>query len=120
MIDPTPPRPEPDEKPDLRTLLAQLADDTSAFAKAEIDVLKAEAGERASHIVPGLALIGAGIALALGVLVASLVGIIIWLTPIIGASWAALSVTVGGLLVAALLFRLGSNKFRKIFKGRGD
>ncbi len=112
--------PQKDEQPGLRALLGQLADDTSAFAKAEIDLLKQEAGERASYIVPGLAMIGVGVAIALAVIVAAFVGIMLWLTPLIGAGWSALGVASGGLLLSAALFKLGAIKFRKIFKPREE
>ena len=106
--------------PGLQALVGQLKDDALAFAKAEGEWLKAEAGDRAGFAKPGLAAIGAGVALALGVVMAIPVGLMLVLTPLIGAGWSLLATVTAFLLIAAILIRFGGNRVKTAFKPRND
>jgi hypothetical protein len=106
--------------PGLQALVGQLKDDALAFAKAESEWLKAEAGDRAGVAKPGLAAIGAGLALALGVVMAIPVGLMLVLTPLIGAGWSLLAVVAAFLLISAILIRFGGNRVKTAFKPRND
>jgi hypothetical protein len=109
-----------DDKPGIPQLLEQLASDTGDFARAEIAFLRATAGERASYAMPGIIMVAVGTALASGAVVALLVGLVIWLAPEIGTGLAILASIGGSLIVAIILFRLGTARLRNALKSRDE
>jgi Putative Actinobacterial Holin-X, holin superfamily III len=109
-----------EEKLGIPQLLGQLANDTSDFARAEIAFLRATAGERASYAMPGIVMVAVGTALASGAVVALLVGLVIWFAPMIGPGWAILASIGGSLIVATILFRLGTTRLRNALKSRDE
>jgi Putative Actinobacterial Holin-X, holin superfamily III len=106
----------PGESPGIAALLSQLSGDARAFARAEANYLKAQAGERAAYAVPALAMLGVGLTLAAGSLIALLVGLIMVLAPLIGAGLATATVVGGAILIALLLLWAGSSRLRGAFK----
>ena len=112
--------PDPEEKPALSRLFVELTRDASRFALAEVEYLKAQAGERAQFAVPGLIMFAVGVALTLGVTMAVPVGLILLLAPIIGTGLALLAVTALGLSIAAVLFKLGARRIRAVLKRPED
>jgi Putative Actinobacterial Holin-X, holin superfamily III len=106
----------PAETPGIATLLSQLSGDARAFARAEANYLKAQAGERAAYAVPALAMLGVGVTLAAGSLIALLVGLILVLAPNIGTGLATAAVVGGAILIALLLLWAGSSRLRGAFK----
>lgn len=108
------------ERPALASLFVELTRDAGSFARAEIDYLKAKAGLRAHRAAPGFGMIGIAIALALGILMAVPVGLLLLLAPMIGTGWALLAVTLGGVVLAALLFKLGTRRIKTVLKRSGD
>ena len=117
---PNPDLPDTEERLPLAALFGQLASDTSAFAKAEIAWLRAQAGERASYALPGVILIGIAVALAFGTLVALVVGVMMLAATKIALHWAILLVTLAFVAVAAILARSGATRLRKSLKPRED
>jgi hypothetical protein len=109
-----------EEKPGIPQLLGQLASDTSDFARAELAFLRATAGERASYALPGIIMVAVGTALASGAVVALLVGLVMWFAPMIGTGWAILASIGGSLIIAVILFRLGTARLRNALKPRND
>ena len=109
-----------EEKPGIPQLLGQLASDTGDFARAEIAFLRAAAGERASYALPGIIMVAVGTALASGAVVALLVGLVLWFTPMIGTGWAIVASIGGSLIVAIILFRLGTVRLRNALKPRDE
>ena len=107
-------------RPALSSLLVELTHDARSFATAEVEYLKAQAGERAHYAVPGLIMIGGAIAFATGVLLALPVALVWLLAPGIGAGWAVLAVTFGGIILAALLFKLGIRRIKAVLKRPED
>jgi hypothetical protein len=118
MTDAAPP--EPDDKPALAGLLVELTNDMSRFARAEVAYIKAQAGERAHFAVPGLAMFGVGLAIATGILMAVPAGLIMLLSPMIGTGWSILAVTTGGLIITALLIKLGVRRIKAVLKRPED
>lgn len=108
------------ERPALSSLLVELTRDARSFATAEVEYLKAQAGERAHFAVPGLIMISVAIAFATGVLTALPVALIWLLAPIIGAGWAILAITLSGLALAALLLKLGTRRIKAVLKRPED
>lgn len=108
------------ERPALSSLLVELTHDARSFAAAEVEYLKAQAGERAHFAVPGLIMIGVALALAMGILMAVPIGLIWLFAPMIGAGWSTLAVTLIGLMIAALLFKLGTRRVKAVLKRPED
>jgi Putative Actinobacterial Holin-X, holin superfamily III len=119
MSDAEPPL-ETQERPALSSLLVELTRDARSFATAEVEYLKAQAGERAHFAVPGLIMIGVAVALSMGVLMAVPVGLIWLFAPMIGAGWSTLVVSTVGLLMAMLLFKLGTRRVKAVLKRPED
>lgn len=84
-------------------LFTQLVDDGKRFAQAEIELYKAKAQEKAEPIKWAAILGGAAATLALGALIALLVGLILALSPQVGPLGATLIVVVTTLALAAVL-----------------
>ena|GEM_PF-1882853 len=113
----TPPSPsDAADAPSVRETIRRLADDTAGYARAEMAYLKAELGDRSSHIGPAIGLFGGAIALALALIVALIVGLMIWLGSAIGLGWSILIIT---LLCAAgiwLLVKIGAAHIKRAFR----
>jgi hypothetical protein len=108
------------EKLGLAALLGQLGNDAGDFARAEAAYLKAQVGERASYALPAVAMIGAGLALMAGVLIALLVGLMMILTPLIGTGWSVLAVTFGTIVLASGLLHFGVRRIKATLKRPED
>ena len=116
---PTPDLVDDHEEPaSIVALLGQLADDTRSFARAEFVFLKAQAGERVEHAVPGVLAIIIALALAVGVLIAVIVTAMVALAAVWGAMVSVLSVSAGILLTAALGGWWGLRRIRSAMKSR--
>jgi len=96
----SPAKPAQSQTPGLFALVAEAGQDAVVYAKAEIELIKAQAAERASYAWPALALIFVAISLVAGALIAMLVGLIFILYARLGG-WSVPVVVVGALLVAA-------------------
>lgn len=105
--------PGDDPRPSLVALLYQVRDDAAGFARAEFAWVRAEAGERWSLAMPAMALIAAGVALILGLLIALPIGLMLVLTPLLGPGWAFGAVMLGGALVALLVILWGVRRFKR-------
>ncbi len=106
------------ERLTIAQLARQLVDDSRAFAEAEVAYLKAQAGERASYAVPGLAMIGAAIGLATGALVAAVIGTMLLLAEWIGLGWSLIITLTGTGLICAGLIRFGLLRVKDSLKSR--
>jgi protein-S-isoprenylcysteine O-methyltransferase Ste14 len=100
----------------LSQLVRLMADDASRYASAQMDWVRAEAGERSSLAVPALGLVMVAVVLAFGSLVSAQVGLIWLLVPQIGPGWATLSVVGGSLLISAILLKIGTSRIKKAFR----
>ena len=106
------------DEPSIAQLARKLVDDARAFAQAEVGYLKAQAGERASYAMPGLAMIGAAIGLATGALVAAVVGMMFLLADYVGLGWSIVVTMVTASVVAFALVRIGTNRIKLSLKAR--
>jgi Putative Actinobacterial Holin-X, holin superfamily III len=107
-------------KPTIKMLLGQLANDTSDFARAEIDYLRAQAGERASFALPGLLMVGVAAALGFGAIIALLIGLIWLIGERLGMGWALLIVIGAAIASTVLLGQMGAARLRNALKARDD
>lgn len=74
--------------PSARVLLRQLAEDATAYARAEAEYLKAELGDRTAHLAPTLALYAVAAILGLGLVLGLIVAATLWAASYIGFGWA--------------------------------
>ncbi len=112
--------PDQDERPAIKALIAQLASDTGDFARAEAVWLREQAGERWSYALPALAMLGAGTALLIAVVIALPLGLMIALAPYAGGFGAVGLVIAAFLLIGACLLRMGSRRIKAALKPPED
>lgn len=93
--------------PSVRDLIGQLVADTKDYARAEMDYLRAELGDRTSHLGPAVGLMAVAVVLLFAVIIAVVVGLMIWIGQAIGMGWSILIVSAGFGLLAYVLVRLG-------------
>ncbi len=112
-MDAPPPPPDVDG-PSVRDLIGQLVADTKDYARAEMDYLRAELGDRTSHLGPAVgAMVGAAI-LVFAIIIAVIIGLMIWLGQAIGMGWSILIVSAGFSLLAYALVRLGLRHLHQV------
>lgn len=97
-------------RPTLGALFARLADQLRTLIRAELGLYRAEAEWRAISFGWAAAFLLGALAIVQAVTVALFVGLILVLAPLWGTGWAVAAVTLGGLLLAALLGWLGYRK----------
>ncbi len=112
---PPDPRGEP---PGIATLMTRLVHDGQDYARAEVNLFKARAGERASYAMPGVAMLVVAGALAFALIVALVVTAMVWLAAELGPGLAMLIVTITVLAIIALLGWLGTGRLRGALKPR--
>lgn len=100
----------PVPEPSLTDLVKSLVGDVGHLFRTELRLAKTEVVGGMKSAVGGIVLIVAGIVLLLGALFTLLGAFVGWLTPYVGAGWAALivAVVVGG--IGALLAFVGSKR----------
>lgn len=91
-------------EPPIGQLFSQLVDDGKRYAQAELQLAKAKAASKVLPLRPAAILAGTAATLLLAATTALLVGLILALTPSIGALGATAVVVLGALVVAGLLF----------------
>ena len=110
----TEPPPTDFDGPSVRALISQLIADTKDYARAEMEFVRAEVGDRSSHIGPAAGLIVGAALLLFAALVAALVGLTFWIGIAIGLGWGILIVTTVVALLAYVLVRIGQGHLRQI------
>ena len=91
-------------------LLRQLVEDGNHLVRTEIRLAKAEVRDNIAAAVRGGVSIGIGVVLALGAIFTLLGAAVGFLTPLLGAGWAALLVGLVALAVGGLLVVTGAKK----------
>ncbi len=109
-----------DKQQSMAALLGELASDTRNFARAEFAYIRAEAGERMDYAIPGLMMILCAAALGMGTLVALLIGLVLWLSPLIGTGLAAIAVSALGGISAYVLARIGTARLKSTLKTKDE
>ncbi len=98
----------------IGTLLGRLADDGRAYVKAEIGVYKAIAARRAARARTGLIALAIGAVLLISSITALLLGLVLWLSTLIGPLPAGLAVAAALILTGLLLVRMGISGLRAL------
>jgi hypothetical protein len=88
-------------------LLGRLAEDGRAFVKAEVGVYKAVAARRMARARNGLIALAIGAVLLVCSVTALLLGLVLWLSTLIGPLLAGLAVAALFILAGFLLIRAG-------------
>ena len=102
--------------PSARLLLRQLAEDATAYARAEADFLKAELGDRTAHLAPMLMLYAVAAILGLGLALGVIVAATLWVASYIGFGWAIAAITLSLGLAIWLLVRAAGTHARAILR----
>lgn len=84
-------------------LFSQLVDDGKRYARAEVELAKAKAQEKAEPVKWAAIFGGAAVTLALSAVTALLVGLILSLAPLVGPFGATLIVVLVTFAIAGLL-----------------
>lgn len=74
----------PGEEPPVGELVHQLVEDGKAYARAEVNIVKAIASQKASALALPAALFGAAFLLLIGAAVALAVGVLLAIEPLAG------------------------------------
>lgn len=98
-------------------LARQLVDDGKDFVQAEIALYRARFSARLGNAKTAAILAVVAIALAQGVLIAGLVGLVLILTAIVGAACATAIVVLAGLAIIAVLAFVAVRLLRKAIEG---
>lgn len=98
------------EQPSVGELVQQLAVDAREFATAEVAVVKARALEKVNRYRIAGVFFGIALVLASAAIPALLVGLIMTLTPIVGAGLATLIVIGVTLAIAGVLALIGKSR----------
>lgn len=103
----------------IRDVLSRLYADGRAYAEAEVERQKLRAGIVGAGVRDAAIFAVAGAMLLFATLVACLVGLILALSPRLGAGWATFAVFGGGLLIALallLIARMCIGKVKRVVK----
>jgi uncharacterized protein YgbK (DUF1537 family) len=94
----------------ISTLVHRAVEDAKELAQAEIALVKAKAGERATAYKNAAIFFGAAGVLALSAVTALLVGLILTLATLVGPGGATAIVVIGTLAIAGVLAMIGKGK----------
>lgn len=108
------PPPTDFDGPSVRALINQLIADTKDYARAEMEFVRAEVGDRTSHIGPAIGLMAGAAVLLFAALIAALVGVTFWIGLAIGLGWAILIVTTVVAVLAYVLVRIGQRHLQQV------
>lgn len=96
----------------IATLLRQLVDDGNHLVRTEIKLAKAELRDNVASAAKGAAGVGIGAVLLLGAVFTLLGAAVGFLTPLVGAGWAAVIVGLVTLAVGGALIVSGISKLK--------
>lgn len=110
------PPPETEQEDSVRAAFSKLYADGRAYADAEIERQKLRAGLAGAGIRDAAIFATAGFMLVFGGLIAFLVGMVMMLSPHLGAGWSAMIVFGSTLLVALILLLLAKSRISQMQK----
>jgi Putative Actinobacterial Holin-X, holin superfamily III len=99
------PRPDVGDRMSIGDLLRSLVEDFAKLFRAEVALAKSELTTKAARLATPLAKLLVGALLGLAALLTLIAAFVGWLTPLVGAGWAAfiVAVVVGGVGAALVL-----------------
>lgn len=114
--DPAEETPPEDTPPGVRAVLQKLAEDARAYARAELDYAKADLINRAAHIGPALIRYAIAAVLALGLVVAAIVAITLWVGQAFGFGWALAGAAIVLGLAIWLIVRAAARHLAEVIR----
>jgi uncharacterized membrane protein YqjE len=95
------------------SLIKRLADDALRLVRAEIRLAQAEVRQNVAEIAKPLAMLAFGLLLSVAALFTLMAAFVAWLTPLVGAGFAAFIVATAaalsaGLLIASAIRKIGA------------
>ena len=100
------------EQSSIADLLRQLVEDGNHLIRTEIRLAKAEVRDNVASAAKGGVGIGLGAVLLLGAVFTLLGAAVAFLTPVVGAGWAAVIVGVAALVIGGGLIAGGISKLK--------
>lgn len=94
----------------IADLVTQLVEDARSLANAEVAVVKARVSERVAAYRNAIVFFAVAGVLALGALIAALVGAVMTLATLIGPGLATLAVVIAVLAIAGILALIGKSR----------
>lgn len=104
----------------IKALIGDLTGDAREFARAEAAYLRAQVSERTSYAKPAIFMIGGGVALVLGSLLALPFGLMVVLSPLLTPAGAVAAVTLGLILIGGVLVWAGTRRIKAALKRPED
>ena len=108
--------PEAEQEDSVRAAFAKLYADGRAYADAEIERQKLRAGIAGAGVRDAAIFATVGFMLVFAGLIAFLVGLVIMLSPQLGAGWSAVAVFGSSLLIALILLLLAKSRITRMRK----
>ncbi len=105
---------EADPRPPISALFRQIADDAGTLARSEVALARAELAHNVQSLVRPLATIVIAALLGIAALFTLMGAFVAFLTPYVGAGWAALIVAAAVGIVAVILLMSGLSGFDRI------
>lgn len=102
------------EEESVRDTFARVFADGRAYASAEIERQKLRAGVAVAGVRDAVIFAAMGFVLAFAAIIACFVGVIMALTPHLGAGWATALVVIAVLMVAAILLLLAKARIARV------
>lgn len=103
-----------EERRSLSALVRQIADDATLLVRTEVKLARAEVSANISRLARPAMMVGAAALLGIGVLFTLMGAFVGFLTPYVGAGWAALIVVKVVGVIAFLLLQTGLKGFGAI------
>ena len=104
----------PEQEDGVRATYVKLYKDGRAYADAEIERQKLRVGIAGAGVRDAAIFATVGFMLSFAGLIAFLVGLVMALSPHLGAGWSALAVFGGALLIAAILLLLAKARISRM------
>lgn len=100
----------PLENAPVGELLRRLIEDTGHLIRTELRLARSEIRGNVAGMAGGATMLAAGGIFLLAALFTLLGAIVGWLTPLVGAGWAAFIVAVGAGIIGLVLLKIGQSR----------
>lgn len=102
------------EDPSIADLVRRLVEDTAHLVRTELRLAQTEVAEGAKAMTGGIIAIAVGGTFLMASMLTLLAAIIGWLTPLVGAGWAAMIVTIAAAAIGGILILLGRSRIAAV------
>jgi uncharacterized membrane protein YqjE len=102
------------EDPSIAVLVRRLVEDTAHLVRTELRLAQTELADNAKAMTGGVIAIAVGGTFLVASTLTLLAAIIGWLTPLVGAGWAAMIVTLAAATIGGGLILLGRSRIAAV------